>query len=162
MFDGKVHQECLKQIEDHVKGKEDAEEDVDVRLVVVAPETVHDHYPDDPVCQRQQVYQVLGASRQVYNDGSADVPHYDAEDVGRNGQQYCHQRLSLVQVEVHQRQECYAVLEVDDEQAQFDESSRALCVRDIVDREKVLVVDVENLFASFLGRGARVSAFFFD
>lgn len=54
------------------------------------------------------------------------------------------------------------MLEVDDEQTQFDESSRALGVRDVVDREEVLVVDVENLFASFLGRGARFSAFFFD
>lgn len=86
LFDGKVHQECLKQIEDHVKDEEDAEEDVDVRLVIVAPETVHEDYPDDPVGQREQVYQVFGASRQVDNDRTADVPHDDAEYIGRNGQ----------------------------------------------------------------------------
>lgn len=88
MLDREVHQQGLQHIEEHIQHEKDSHKGIDIGLVLRTIEAAHHYYPNDPVDQRQQVYEVLAISWEVEGDGSADVPHDDAAQIRRNGKQY--------------------------------------------------------------------------
>lgn len=86
LLDRKIHQQGFQHIEEHIQGKEDSHECVNVGLVLRAIETAHYYHPNDPVDQGKHVNEVLAIAWKVESNCSTDVAHYYAAYVSRDGE----------------------------------------------------------------------------
>ena len=147
LLDCEVHQQGLQQIQDHIHCEKYYHEDVYVGFVLVAVEHAHQRDPYEPVQQSYDVDQVFQAAFQIYYYCPADVAHDEGAEVSWQTKNYSNDGMAWGEVEVYQNQEGDAVLQIDNKEAQFEQSSGSLGVGDVVHRKEIFVIDIDDLLS---------------